>query len=231
MVRNLKIRDLRLSKTFYLYIFAVVLADRNRVVNNIGNDQHPFADLALQLCFLGLEFLQLGSNAGHQPLGLLRFFLFPLGHQRADLLAGYVALVAQRIRLGRRRAQLSIQLEHLVHQHEFFILKFLFDVFLDQFRIGPDQTNVDHFSKSSFETKKGIFRPFPMGRKIPRCHPNCRTNLSGLLLVRYRVPPSGSSPAAWKVDRTASLPDLHQPPALLKTALTFVFLKCVAFQI
>ncbi len=95
MVRNLKIRDLRLSKTFYLYIFAVVLADRNRVVNNIGNDQHPFADLALQLCFLGLEFLQLGSNAGHQPLGLLRFFLFPLGHQRADLLAGYVALVAQ----------------------------------------------------------------------------------------------------------------------------------------
>ncbi|HAG57270.1 MAG TPA: hypothetical protein DCL14_04485, partial [Ruminococcaceae bacterium] len=42
----------------------------------------------------------------------------------------------------------------------------LFDVFLDQFRIGPDQTNVNHFSKSSFKTKKESSAPFLWDEKF-----------------------------------------------------------------
>ena len=180
--------------------------------------------------FSCLQLLQFRTNAGNHPFCFFRFLFFALCHQRANLLAGHIALIAQRIRFGCRRAQLCVQFDYLVHQNQFFILEFLFDVFFDQFRIGSDQANVDHVINPPSKQKRNLPSLF-MGRKIPRCHPNCQTKMPGLLLVRYRVPAPGSSPAARKVDRTASLPDLHQPPTLLQTALTFIFLKCVWFEI
>ena len=94
MIRYLKIRNHRFAKPLYLDIFAVVAADWNRIVDDVGNHQHPLANLFLQLAFLRLQFLQLRADAGHQLFRFFRLFLFALGHQRTDLLAGHIALVA-----------------------------------------------------------------------------------------------------------------------------------------
>ena len=151
MVGHLKVRHNGLAETLHLYVFVVVPADGHRFVNDIGNHQHDFANPSLQIGFQGFGLGKFLGKLCNLRLLRLRFLLLPLCHQPADSLADGLALVPQCIALHLGFSVLLVQFHNLVHQRQLFILKFLFDVFLDQFRICPDQLHINHDLLSCIE--------------------------------------------------------------------------------
>ena len=142
VVGHLEVGHHRLPKPLDFHVFAVVFADGHRVVDQVGNHQHALADFSGHLRLLALHLLQLSGDGLHLFFHLLGLFLLALAHQLANLLADGVALLAQLVAPALRGPELGVQFNDLVHQRQLFILEFLFDVFLDQLRIGADQLDV-----------------------------------------------------------------------------------------
>ena len=106
-------------------------------------------DFRLQPGLLGLqgrEAFGVGLYLGLHRLGLLqlRRVLFRLTHQHPHLLAQAVPLGAELAGLRDGGAVLLVQLQELVHQGEFRLLKFLLDVLFYRIRVLPDEFNVQH---------------------------------------------------------------------------------------
>ena len=142
VVGYLEVGDRRLAEALDLHIFAVIPADRNRGVNEIGDHQHPLADFPFELFLEGLQLLKLPVDGGHLRFGALGLLLLALGHQSADLLADRIALAAQLVAAGLGVAVLLVLLDNLIDKDKLLILEFLFDVLLDQIGIGSQQFDV-----------------------------------------------------------------------------------------
>ena len=182
MIGHGVIGHLGLAEFLQLHIFAVVTADGHRGVNDIGNDQHPLADLFIEAGGLFFQLLQLLGHGGDLALGLLGLFALALGHQLADLLADGVPLGAEIVTPGFGRPALLVQFDHLIHQLQLFLLEFFADVLFHRFRVHPQEFHVQHFGflllqcsagpECFFpEKKKKPPIPFPMGRKTSAVPP------------------------------------------------------------
>ena len=144
MVRNLKRRNDRLAKALHFHVFAVVLANRNRLVDDVWNDHHSLFDFLGQLLLFDLQVSQLLCHSGHLCFDLFCLLLLTFCHQSADLFGEGVALRTQVVAAGFGIAELFVQLQHLVHQDQLFVLEFFLDVFFDKLRVCPDQFDVQH---------------------------------------------------------------------------------------
>ena len=153
VVRHLKIGVGLLTELLHFHIFAVVTANRHGGINNVRDFHHPLGQRLAQGCLLLLQRLQLLGLLVDQRLLGLGLLAFALPHEHTDLLAHLVAGGAQLIGTGVYFPLFGVQLQHLVHQRQLFILKFLFDVFLYQLRVFPDQLDIQHDRRPpSFKT-------------------------------------------------------------------------------
>ena len=89
----------------------------------------------------------LGETCKALGLGLLRLrqlggVLFRLPHQHTHLLGQLVPLGAQVVGLSHGVPVPAVQLDDLVHQGELALLELLFDVFLDDLRVVPEELDV-----------------------------------------------------------------------------------------
>lgn len=80
MVGNLKIRNHRITVTLHLHILAVVAANRNRRIDDIGNLHHNCLDSFLDLFFPLGQFIDALGIGGYPGLDLFGFLLLPFSH-------------------------------------------------------------------------------------------------------------------------------------------------------
>ena len=144
-----EVRGFGLAEALDLHVFAVVLANGDGGVDNLGNQQHALVELRFQLVFLLLKLgqaVRLFLHLGLDGLGLLELggVLFGLAHEHADLLGEGVAVGAELVRLGDGGAALGVQVDDLVHQGELAVLEFLLDVLLDGLGVLPDEADIKH---------------------------------------------------------------------------------------
>ena len=95
----------------------------------------------------GMTIMRLVSSASILFGGIL----LRLAHAHADLLREGVAVRAQLVGLGFRRAQAGVQVEDLVHERQLLVLEFPADVFLDGLRVLPDEFDVQHLCISCYD--------------------------------------------------------------------------------
>ena len=86
VIRNLKIRNYRLTITCDFYILAVILTDRNAWVNDVRNNHHYLLNLLLKLSFLLLKLSKSCGIICHLLLDSFCLFLPALSHKSANLL-------------------------------------------------------------------------------------------------------------------------------------------------
>lgn len=71
MIGNFKVRGKGFAELFDLDVFGIVLADRNRKVNDVWDNHHDFFDLLFKFSFFkfeGINFLIDRSNFSHNCL-------------------------------------------------------------------------------------------------------------------------------------------------------------------
>ena len=147
MVRDIELRHNRLAKPLYLHIAAVVRANGNGGVYDIGNTQHYCMNLRLQLCLLLFQLSQAGGVCLDLLLDRLGFLelgrvLLGLPHQHTYLLTQGIAFCPQLAGLGNGGTILAVQSQDLVHQGKFFLLELLFYIFPDRVRVIPNEFNI-----------------------------------------------------------------------------------------
>ena len=135
MIRNLKIRNYGLAEFLDLYVLAVVLTDRHRFINDIGNDHHDLGDLLLQFGLGSFQFSQTLCTGRYFCFLGFCLFLFALTHQCTDFFGNTVSGCTQIICFLLCLSALGIQCDHLIYQGELFILEFFADVLLDHLGI------------------------------------------------------------------------------------------------
>ena len=131
MIRNLKIRNYGLTKLLDLYVLAVILTDRNGLINNVGDDHHDLGNLFLQFGLGSFQFCQTLCTCSYFCLLGFCLFLLALTHQCTDLFGDTVSGSTQIICLLLCLSALGIQCNHFIYQRELFILVFFSDVLLD----------------------------------------------------------------------------------------------------
>ena len=149
VIGNLEAGRHGLAKALHLHVGRVVGANGHTGIDDIGDDQHDFADLLRQL---SLPLLQ-----GGQPVGVgldlcleglgpgqLGGILFGLAHQDTHLFGLGVAGSAQVLGGLDGVPVLTVQLQHPVHQGQLLVLEFLADVFLYGLGIFPDEFDIEH---------------------------------------------------------------------------------------
>ena len=147
MVRDIELRHNRLAKPLYLHIAAVVRANGNGGVYDIGNTQHYCMNLRLQLCLLLFQLSQAGGVCLDLLLDRLGFLelgrvLLGLPHQHTYLLTQGIAFCPQLAGLGNGGTILAVQSQNLLHQWKFFLLELLFYIFPDRVRVIPNEFNI-----------------------------------------------------------------------------------------
>ncbi len=147
VVGDVEVGHHRLPEPLHLHVLAVVPADGHGGVDEVGDLEHDLPDLRRQLV---LQLFQLRQTVGvglHLGLGLLRLrqlggVLFRLPHQHTHLLGQLVPLRAQVVGLSHGVPVPAVQLDDLIHQGELALLELLFDVFLDDLRVVPEELDV-----------------------------------------------------------------------------------------
>ena len=144
MIGDVEIGHDRLAEALVFHIFAVIPADGDRGVDDIGDDHHALPELGLQLADLLFKRLALGRHFVDGCLGLLGKLLFALGHMLADLLADGVPLIAQLVAAGGGPAALLVESGDLIDKGKLVELEFLADILFHKLRVGADKFDVDH---------------------------------------------------------------------------------------
>ena len=142
VVGNFPFRHHGLTVALDFHVLAVILADRYAVIDDVGNHQHPFADLGLQLVFLCFQRGKLFGHGVHFRLDLLGLFLQALSQQAADLLGHGLALVAQVVALLDRFPVFLVHADHFIHHGQLLILELFPDVLPNLLGIISEQINV-----------------------------------------------------------------------------------------
>jgi hypothetical protein len=114
---------------------AVILTDRNGLINNVGDDHHDLGDLLLQFGLGSFEFSQALCTGSYFCLLGFCLFLLALTHQCTDFFGNTVSGCTQIICFLLCLSALGIQCDHLIYQRELFILEFFADVLLDHLGI------------------------------------------------------------------------------------------------
>ncbi len=143
VIGNLKIRDHRLAEFFDLHIVAVIRTERDGRIDDLRNEHHVLSDDLIGLSLDGVQLIN-AAVVRNLPLDLLCLFLLSLLHQGPDLFGDLFLLRADRVRLLLGSAALRVVLDHLVHQRELGILKFLFDILPDGVRIFTQKLYINH---------------------------------------------------------------------------------------
>ena len=163
MVGDLKVRHNGLTEPLHLHVGAVVGADGHGGVNDIGDHQQQPVELRLQLPLPGLQLRQtlgVGLYLGLHRLGLLQLggVLLGLPHEHPHLLAEGVPLGPELAGLGDGGPVLAVQGQDLVHHGQLLVLELLFDVFLHNVRVLPDEFDIQHRSSCGmFHVKHAVF--------------------------------------------------------------------------
>ena len=139
MIGNLKIRNSRLAVFLNLHIFTVILSDRNTRINDVRNGHHDLRYLFVQLLFLCRKLFQTCRICSDLFFHFFCFLFFALSHQSADLFGKFVSSCTKLICFLLRSPSLCIQTDHLIHQRQLLILKFIFDILLYKIGIFPDK--------------------------------------------------------------------------------------------
>ena len=144
VVGDLKIGVGLLTVLHNLDVFAVVLADGHRLVDDVGDLHHYFIKANLKLGLLDLKFLELIGLLGNEGLHFLGFIALALTHQGADLLADFVAVGAQVAGGDVGLQLLVIEGDGLVNEGQLGILELLADVLLYKFGVLPYEFDIEH---------------------------------------------------------------------------------------
>ena len=142
VIRNLKIGNERFAESLNLNIFAVVLADGNRLVDDIRYHHHALCNLCTEFCFTLCKFVKFLSLSGNLLFNFFRLVSFALCHQSTDLLRNLVSVCSEFVRSCNNSSAFLVKFDYLVNERKFFILKFFLDVFLYDFRIFSYKFNV-----------------------------------------------------------------------------------------
>ena len=144
MIGHFKIRHNRFPKSFYLYIFGIILSDRNTIIYNIRNNEHYLIYTLRKLVFLLFKLLKSVCKCIYFRLRFLSLFFFPFSHKLSDFLRDDVSLIPKLISFGLRFSYAYIKLGDLINKRKLIILKFLFYILLNKIGIFPDQLYVYH---------------------------------------------------------------------------------------
>ena len=144
VVGDLKIGGQGLAVALDLHVLAIVLADRNGGIDDVGDDHHAGADLFGQALLQLLQLGQTGGRLGHLALGGFSLLEALLSHQGADHLGLAVAVSSEGVCLSLGGAKLLIQSNDLVHQGQLAVLELLADVLTNHIGIVSQKLNVDH---------------------------------------------------------------------------------------
>ena len=144
MVRHLKIRYNRLAKTLQFDVFAVILANGNRRIDDVRDNKHPLADFSGELVLFGFQRGKLLRHGADLALGGLRFLFFALRHLLANLFANGIALAAEIVAAGFGFTEFAVKRNNLVHQRKLVLLEFFADIFLNRFRFIAQEFYVQH---------------------------------------------------------------------------------------
>ena len=137
MVRDFKIGHDRLPVFFDFHVAAVVFADRNGRIDDIGDRHHDLIYFFLQLTLLCFQFCQMLRIFLYLRFQCHGFVFFALTHQCADLFGNHIPAGTKRVCFLFCFSGLRVQSNHFIHQRQFVILKFVFNVLLYDFRIFP----------------------------------------------------------------------------------------------
>ena len=142
MVRDLKIRDHRLSVFLDLHVLGIVFSDGNTGIDDIGNGHHDLFDPGVQILFLLLQLCQMIRGFCHLLLYFLSLFLLSLAHQSSDLLGDLVSAGSQVIGLFLYFSVFFVQGDHFVHQWQLGILEFIPDILFNDLRVFSDESQI-----------------------------------------------------------------------------------------
>ena len=136
VIGHLEIRHHRFAEPLDFYVIGVVRADGHGGVDDVGDGEQDGAHLFGQLSGFGGQALHLLCLGGDLRLDgfrllLLAGILLGLSHQHTDLLGQLVPVGAQGFGFLLGLQALLIQVDHLVHQRELFVLELVLDVLLD----------------------------------------------------------------------------------------------------
>ena len=131
VIRDLKIRNYRLAVAGYFNVLAVVLAYRNRRINDVRNGHHDLLYLLGKLLFLLLKRFKLIGELLYLSLCLLSLVLLALSHEAANLLGNAVSVGSEGVAALLSLAELCIQLDNLINQRKLAVLELLLDVLLN----------------------------------------------------------------------------------------------------
>ena len=144
VVWHLKIRHHRLSVFFDFHVLAVILTDRNGIINDVRYDHHDFRDFFLKLRLQGFQFRKPFGVSRHLRFLFLCLSLLSLGHQRTDFFGYLILGCAKVIPLLLGLSALCVQGYHFVHQGKLFLLEFLPDILLYNIGILSQKLNINH---------------------------------------------------------------------------------------
>ena len=144
VIRDLVIRNDRLTKALDLDILAVVLADRHRCINDLRDALHDVIELCAQLVHDGFLFLHGDGIFLDLCLDRLSLILFAGLHENRNLCRELIALCAEILRDMLCLKDLCIQLRRFINERKLVILKLLFDIFLDSFLVVYQKLNINH---------------------------------------------------------------------------------------
>ena len=137
MIGYFKIGYERLAEFFYFNVFAVVLAYRNAVINDVGNNHHYFFDFLFEFSFEGFHFGEFVAEFSNFCLSLFSLIFKTLSHKTADFLASHLADVSEAVTFCFSFPEFFIEFKNLVNEFNFLVLKFFSYIFLDEFGICP----------------------------------------------------------------------------------------------
>ena len=100
MIRNFKIRHLRLTKLLNFYILRVIPAYWNTCINYVRYSHHNLLDFLIKFSLFLFHSLKLFRISTDPSLKLLCFILHTLCHTSSDLLAQFVFFCTKNITLG-----------------------------------------------------------------------------------------------------------------------------------
>ena len=92
VIRDLKIRNCRLTKSLDLYVLTVVFPDRHRRINDIWNRHHNLFDLFFYFFLLCGKLVDSSCAFCHLFLKCFCFFKFLLSHHGANFFGGFIFL-------------------------------------------------------------------------------------------------------------------------------------------
>ena len=144
MIRDLVIRDDRLAETLNLDVLGIIFADRDGRIDDIRDHHHDLLDF---LGKLGFRLLELGKTRGilcNLLLNGIGFVEFLLAHQHTDLLAQLVAACAQVVGFLLSGSCLRVQFDDFIDQRQLGVLEFVSYILLNDFRILPDESDIQH---------------------------------------------------------------------------------------